>query len=321
MNDALAAVRAELKAESGCHGPEGSAYRPHYWNLHRDDAPAALRSPDDYDGAPDLAIRCTQLDLPAAQQRRLVARWVQALPSMHGVRRLWFTTRVPQDLFDAACSLQGLEDLWIHWSGIRSLQALAGLPQLRRFWLGASASVETLAPIAGLTRLQWLSLNGMGKIPDLEPLAGLSDLQGLFVAGNESKPLQLPSLAPLASLQALRWLQLGALRVTADGLQPLAALQGLAYLGLPNHFSTEAFAWLSVRLPHTRGDWLAPYARQHPGSFTCPRCRQRGRVFTAGTPMKSLCPSCDADALARQVLRYRQAQDAARLNPDAPVPA
>lgn len=97
MNDTLAAIRAELQAESGCHGPEGSAYRPHHGNLHRDDEPAALRSPDDHDGASDQAIRCTQLDLPAAQQRRRVARWVRALPTMQGVRRLWFTARVPQE--------------------------------------------------------------------------------------------------------------------------------------------------------------------------------------------------------------------------------
>ncbi|MBL8344895.1 MAG: hypothetical protein JNN03_05595 [Rubrivivax sp.] len=308
LNADLEAVLAELREETGWLAKGESAYLPHYWNLHKDDQPKALRSPDEYASTADLAIRCTQLDLPAAQQRKLVAQWVQALPAMQGVRRLWFNSRMSQELFDAACRIEGLEDLWIHWSGIGSLQAVAGLRGLKRFHLGQSASVASLEPLAGMSGLQWLFLAGMSKVPGLEPLATLSGLEGLFVAGNESKPLVVPTLAPLAKLHRLRWLHLGALRIAHGGLEPLAELRGLEYLGLPNFFSCEAFAQLAARLPGTRGDWLAPYARQHPSVFTCGRCRQRGKVLTAGAPGRNLCPGCDAEVLARHVLRYRVAQ-------------
>lgn len=310
-NSELADILAELATESGCLAEGESAYVPHYWNLHRSEQPKAVRSPDEYAGGPDLGIRCTQLDVPAGQQRKLVAQWVQVLPTLQGVRRLWFTSRMTQELFDAACRIEGLTDLWIHWSGVRSLQAVAGLSGLLRFHLGQSASVETLAPLTGLGRLQWLFLDGIAKVPDLEPLTGLASLEGLFIAGNESKSLVVPSLEPLAALPALRWLHLGSLRVTSGGLQPLARLQGLDYLGLPNFFEVEAFAQLAAQLPHTRGHWLAPFARQHPGSFTCRRCRERGQVMTAGSPMRSLCPGCDAQTLARHVQRYRLARMAA----------
>ncbi len=310
MSADLDAVLAELRDETGWLAEGESAYLPHYWNLHKDDSPKALRAPDEYDGVADLAIRCTQLDLPAAQQRKLVAQWVQALPSMQGVRRLWFDSRMSQELFDAACRIEGLEDLWIHWSGIASLQAVAGLHGLKRFRLGQSASVVSLEPLAGLAGLQWLFLGGIAKVPGLEPLATLTGLEGLFVAGNESKPLVVPTLAPLAKLRRLRWLHLGALRVAAGGLEPLGELRGVEYLGLPNFFTCEAFAQLAAHLPGTRGDWLVPYARQHPSVFTCGRCRQRGKVLTAGTPARSLCPGCDAEVLARHVMRYRAAQQA-----------
>ena len=307
MND-LQQCLAELQSETGWLAAGESAYRPHYWNLHHDQQPRSVRSPDDYGGGPDLTIECTQLDLPASQQRKLVAQWVQVLPTLQGVRRLWFSSRVPQDLFDAACRIQGLTDLWIKWSGIKALDAVAGLPGLQRFHLGDSASLQTLQPLTGLHQLQWLWLDGLSKVPDLDPLAQLVGLEGLFVAGTDSKPLGVPTLAPLAALQRLRWLQLGCLRPAQGGLEPLAALQALQYLGTPNWFTVEQFAQLSARLPNTAGSWLAPYARQHPGNFRCPKCRERGQVFTAGKPMRRLCPACDAQVLAQHMARYRAAR-------------
>lgn len=308
MSVELEATLAELRTETGWLAEDESAYVPHCWNLHKDDKPHDLQSPDEYDGGTDLAIQCTQLDMPASQQRKLVEQWVQVLPTLQGVRRLWFNSRVSQPLFDAACRIEGLTDLWIKWSGITSLDALAALGNLQRFHLGDSARVQTLQPLAALPHLQWLWLDGMSKIPDLQPLATITGLQGLFVAGIDSKQLVVPTLAPLAALQQLRWLQLGALRPADNSLEPLARLHALGYLGLPNFFSVEQFAQLAARLPHTQGSWLAPYARQHRANFRCPKCQQRGQVFTAGKPMRRLCPACDAQALAEHMLRYRAAR-------------
>lgn len=307
LNTALAALRSE----TGWLAQGESTYLPHYWNLHNDERPRAVRSPDEYGGGPDLAIHCTQLDLPASQQRKLVAQWVQVLPTLQGVRRLWFSSRVSQALFDAACRIEGLTDLWLKWSGITTLEAAAGLPGLQRFHLGDSASLQTLQPLAAMPQLQWLWLGGMSKIPDLAPLAALSALEGLFIAGNESKPLVVPTLAPLSALQRLRWLQLGCLRPAEGGIEPLGRLRALEYLGLPNYFTVEQFAQLAAHLPHTASDWLKPYARQHPANFRCPKCRERGQVFTAGAPMRRLCPACDAPTLARHMVRYHAARQEA----------
>lgn len=306
MSAELNGVLAELAAETGWLAEGESAYVHHHWNLHHREQPRAVRSPDEYTGGPDLSIWCTQQpDLSASQQRKLVARWVEALPGLQGVRRLWFTSRVSQELFDAACRIEGLTDLWIKWSGIKTLEAATGQRQLLRFHLGDSASLQTLAPLTALPQLQWLWLDGVPKVPDLEPLAALGELEGLCVTGAESRALVVPSFQPLAALRSLRWLQLGCIRPAEGGIEPLGALRGLAYLGLPNFFSVEQFAQLAAHLPHTRCDWLKPYARQHRANFRCPTCRERGQVFTAGAPMRRLCPACDAQVLAKHVMHYR----------------
>ncbi len=301
-----------LQHETGWLAAGESDYQPHYWNLHHAQRPRDVRAPDEYTGGADLAIACTQLEMPASQQRRLVAQWVEVLPTLHGVQRLWFSSRVPQELFDAACRMPGLTDLWIKWSGITTLDAVAGLRGLLRFHLGESARLASLQPLVALPQLQWLWLDGMAKIPGLDPLAMLRGLEGLFVAGSGSKALVVPTLKPLAQLQGLSWLQLGALRTAADGLQPLAALRQLQYLGLPNWFEVEEFASLAAQLPHTRCSWFQPYARQHAGNFRCPKCQQRAQVFTAGKPMRRLCPACDAAPLVAQMLRFEAARAAAQ---------
>lgn len=306
MSAELSIALAELAAETGWLAEGESAYVDHYWNLHKDEQPRAVRLPEEYLGGPDLAIWCTQqIDLSASEQRKLVARWVQTLPTLQGVRRLWLTSRVSQELFDAACRIEGLTDLWIKWSGIKSLDAVTGLRHLARFHLGDSASLQTLAPLAASPKLQWLWLDGVSKIPDLEPLAALGALEGLCVTGAESRALVVPSFEPLSALHGLRWLQLGCIRPAEGGIEPLGALRQLGYLGLPNFFSVEQFAGLAARLPHTQCNWLQPYARQHHANFRCPKCRERGQVFTAGAPMRRLCPACDAQALAEHIVRYR----------------
>ena len=103
--------------------------------------PASIRDPSDYAGQERLSIVCTQTDLPAKKQAALVAQWCELLPTLTRVRWLYFTTRVPQPLFDAACRMPGLVGLYIKWSGIESLEPLTGLRDLQYFHLGDSASV------------------------------------------------------------------------------------------------------------------------------------------------------------------------------------
>jgi hypothetical protein len=240
--------------------------------------------------------------------KKLVAEWIDVLPSLQAVKSLWFVSRVPQELFDAACALKNLEDLDIRWSGIRSLEAIAGLKNLRHFRLSQSGAVESVQPIAQLTRLEWLFIEGVTKDTNLDAYGALTNLIGLGINGNEGKPLVVPTLSPLAKLTNLRWLHLGAIRATDGSLAPLAKLQRLEYLGLPNFFATEEFSRLAAKLPYTSSDRLSPYARYHTSCPGCRNCWAHGLVATNGRSGKWLCPNCDAETLAKYIVKFRLAQ-------------
>lgn len=306
----ISAVLDELKSETGYLAEGESTYQPSYWNeIHQQGlVPNAIKIPSDYDGGAALSIWCTQLDMPASKQKKLVAEWVEALPQMHTVKSLWFNSRMPQDLFDAACTLTALENLDIGSSGIRSLESIINLKNLRNFRLGQSGAVESVQPIAQLPMLEWLYVEGVSKDDSLESYSRLTNLVGLGITGNESKPLTVSSLSPLANLTNLLWLHLGAIRVADGLLSPLAALHKLEYLGLPNFFATEEFSRLAAKLPNTISDRLSPYARYHRSVSPCRKCKTYGLVASNGFGGKWLCPNCNAEALAKHIVRYRMAQ-------------
>jgi hypothetical protein len=48
--------------------------------------PQAIQCPDEYDGSESLNLACTQTDLKASQQKKLVREWCEILPSLEKVR-------------------------------------------------------------------------------------------------------------------------------------------------------------------------------------------------------------------------------------------
>jgi hypothetical protein len=309
----LKEIEDSLALMSGCLGDHESAVVPSHWaKVARAGAePRSIRRPQEYGGGAELSILCTQLDVPAKQQRLLVEEWCETLPTLKDVRTLWFQSRVPQALFEAACRLPALEGLWIKWSGITGLDALPQLGKLRYFHLGQSGGLRSLSLLAEMPRLEWLQLGGTVKATDIESLAPLSRLIGLGFTGGDGQAIRLPSLAPLSRLSSLRWLHLGALRVEDKSLRPLAALPELEWLHLPNWFAVSEFAWLSTRLPRTTCEWLAPFSRLHRSVFPCQKCKTNCRVMTTGRPSRLLCPSCDTSLLARHVAAFNRAVEAA----------
>lgn len=294
---------------SGCL-PEGqSSYEPSVWNRLAQGGrqPRSIRSPDQWAGGETLSVACTQTELPAREQRALVQAWCEVLPTLTGLKTLWFTSRVPQDLFDAACRIPGLEGLWLKWNGLRSIAAAEGHATLKQLHLGESASLESLDAPHRMPALRWFQVDGVRKLATLEPLRGLEGLEGLGFTGGDGKGLEVPSFEPLSALTGLRWLHLGAVRPADGSLRPLGGLTGLRWLGLPNRFETVEYAWLSRRLTATKCDWLAPYARFHRSVFPCTQCKANCRVMTAGRRSKLLCPACDAAALGRHVAAWEQA--------------
>jgi hypothetical protein len=73
-----------------------------------------IQNIEDYRPGPILSLAITQLQtLAPAQQKRLVSRWCATLPALREVKHLGFCSRVTQEMFDAACSMPNLEQLYV----------------------------------------------------------------------------------------------------------------------------------------------------------------------------------------------------------------
>lgn len=300
LRDAVAAaqLREQIAGPQPWHG---------FWR-HRpaeNFPPRAIRAPDDFQGGEHLSIACTQTELSAKAQKALVQSWCECLPTLTGVRYVWFQSRTPQALFEAACQMPALEGLYVKWSGIQSLTPLAGNQDLRYLYLGSSPGIPSLEPLTGLSQLRWLQLDNLKLITDLEPLSALRELEGLGFVGAEGKRHMVPTLAPLRELTQLRWLHLGALHVADGSLRPLANLTNLRWLGTGNYFSVDEFAWLAEALPNTTSDWLSAFSDLGQHGIRCPRCKVEGLLLLAGKGRGSICPVCDQAKLADQLARFR----------------
>lgn len=82
-----------------------------YWDALK--SPKSITYPKEYAGGEHLAILGSQTSLGAAEQRRLVEQWCEMLPGLNAVTHVWFHSKVPQSLFDAACRMPRLSGLWI----------------------------------------------------------------------------------------------------------------------------------------------------------------------------------------------------------------
>ena len=284
-----------------------------YWarSPQRELEPQALLTPEDYRGEERLSISCTQTDLSATEQHKLVEKWSEALPGFTHVRWLYFNSKTPQQLFQAACELPSLEGMYIKWSAVNELSPLTQCKSLRYLHIGSSASIASIHPLATLTQLKWLQVSNVKAATSLEPLSSLVGLEGLGFTGSEFKNFKVESFAPLSSLTQLQWLHLGGVHTQDLSLRCLIGLRNLKYLGVGNFFPVEEFARLSLYFDTSVCEWAQPYVKLHSSVFPCRKCKKNWRVKTSGKGSQLLCPTCDSLELARRVIRFMSAKDAA----------
>lgn len=203
-----------------------------YFWFHRRDQdfpPSPQKSPQEGVEGERLNIACTQTTLSDHKQRALVQEWCDLLPMLPQVRFLWFSSRVPQRLFDAACRMPNLEGLYVKWSGsgITYLDALREASCLQYFHLGSSTSLESIDLLAELRQLRWLGLENIKKIRDIDPVGELAGLVGLYLEGSYWTTQHVRTLEPIGRLRELRYLAIANLKADDKTLAPLFALNKL----------------------------------------------------------------------------------------------
>lgn len=279
-----------------------------YWDSR--ESPDTIMRPDEYPGGASLAVFCTQTALSATEQRRLVDDWCTVLPTLDAVTHVWFHSKVPQRLFDAACRMPKLSGLWIKWSAIEDLEALAGTKHLRAMHLGSSTRIRSIAPLASVAKLECLTLENLKLICDLSPLALLPRLRELGAQGAfPDTAWEVESIAPIGELTSLQSLTMGMLRPKNASLRPLAGLKNLRFLGLDNRLPMPEYAWLSRRLPHTQCMRFAPHSPVGDAwGIKCRQCKaSKDMVLITGKGGPHLCTKCDAAKVAAYVAAFEQA--------------
>lgn len=300
----LQPIKQEQRVRGEIHEPGDS-----YW-YHRptlDFPPRMVCEPAEYDGGERLSLGITQTRLPAAQQKVMVRRWCELLPTLSGVRTIWFHSKVTQEIFEAACAMPALEGLYIKWSGITSLRPLAGMAKLSHFHLGGAPSAEHLDALATLPRLVDLEICNVKAAGDLRFLQDLPRLRALMLAGdsNSIKALKIGTLAPITALQDLERLTLMTVQVADGLLSPLASLPRLKYLRLPNKFPMEEFARLAGRRPDIQCDAFEPTAGPV-NWLACKVCHRKSMHHLIGKGKPWLCEHCDAARLAKHIAEFRR---------------
>ena len=202
----------------------------YFWYYSPETTPRASASPEDFAGSDRLVVSCAKPGQTPRQHRQLVKHWCEMLPGLRGVRLLWLTFKVPQEVFDAACRMRDLEGLWIKWSSIESIDNLRAPAHLKYFHLGSSTRLASIDPLHDCGRLRSLGLENVARVDRLDPIASLTQLEGLSLEGSMWTTWHVATLQPIGNLPGLRYLSLANLRSADRSLTPLYALRNLETL-------------------------------------------------------------------------------------------
>jgi hypothetical protein len=240
-----------------------------YWGsrqLAGDFPTTSVVRPDEFKGGDVLSLACTQTSLPAAEQRKLVKAWCTLLPQLQ-LKTLLFTSKVSQELFDAATQIERLHALSIKWSSIKSISSVTHCKSLTALDIGSSPSMKGLELLAQLPRLRSLCVENVKEAQSLSFAANLAGLEEFGASGSMWTDLKIDSLWPLEDMQNLELLWLTGVKVSRDGLLPLHGLRKLKTLHCAYTFRASEFSALRSAVPSLEfgspfePDLIAQYCR------------------------------------------------------------
>lgn len=192
----------------------------------------------EYSGENELQIQCTQLsdeNYKAKDKKRILSEWIQFLTNnTKAFKKLVFTTRVSQELFNAICCQENLEWLYIKWGVYPDISAISKLSNLEYLYLGSGRSVESIEPIVKLKNLKGLSVENFQNIADFSQIANLKKLESLSIEGDFAAPkfLKVKDLEFLKEMKQLRYFNFLATKLISKDYTPVLCLENLEYLSL-----------------------------------------------------------------------------------------
>lgn len=218
--------------------------------------------------------------------------------------------KVTESQFARLCRSVSVESLFLKNVQVESLSDLRHINGLKHLLINYNRNLSSLDSLEDVPPLETLILQSVRHVHDLGPLAFQPGLEALEIAGSMGSltpDAVINTLAPVAELTNLRELSLINARVSVGGLRPLAKCSSLESLSLPNTFETSDYAYLSVALPNTRCDSLAPLVK-----FDSPIPGTDKDVLIVGRRKPFLNSRRDAEKIARYVRAFEKLADVAR---------
>ena len=200
-----------------------------FWQLEKElnFPPKSIIQLDEYRPKENLALFITQSNLKPTLQNKLINDWCIKLPELQEVKYLWFTSRVNQKMFDAACEMKNLEGLWIKWSGIKNIDNLENLKNLKHLHIGSSGQIESIEVLKKLKSLETLELEQLNKISDFSIISELTQLEGLGIDGSIWTTQKIDTLKPLENHKNLKYLTTTNSKIKDKSFDPILKLNNL----------------------------------------------------------------------------------------------
>ena len=210
---------------------------------HKDELyPSSIVEVSEYKGETALTINCTQLGgsfMPqyktSREKKRVLQEWCDFLLSnTTAFTELTFGTRMPQELFDAACAQKNLRKLYIKWGRYSDITKITNLSNLEYLHIGSGASVQSIEPISQLKKLVALSVENFQKIDNYSVLSKLKKLESLSIEGDGLGPqyIRVKSLNFLYDMKQLRFFSFRTARLESKDYTPVLSLEKIEHLTL-----------------------------------------------------------------------------------------
>lgn len=220
------------------------------WDKVNSFPPHSIELTEEFKGDARLNIACTQqLDLTQTEKKKIIKSWVSFLPTCDKLKFLWFTTHTTQELFDAACKLANLEGLYIKWSGIKSLEPITNLKNLKYLRIGSSAKIESIEPLRQMINLEVLEIENFKKITDFSTLKHLTNLKFLKIEGGMYSKQKVDSFEPLGALTNLIHFSTTMIDSPDKGINSILNLKNLETLNWSFSLLTADMEKLRKELP------------------------------------------------------------------------
>jgi|JI10StandDraft_1071094.scaffolds.fasta_scaffold214317_1 hypothetical protein len=198
-----------------------------YWDMDNKWPPNSISYIENFRPVIKLNLNITQLGLKTGDQKKLLQFWCNEMPKLTTVKYLWFCSRVNQEMFEAACDMDNLEGLYIKWSGIKKIDSLLKLKNLKHLHIGSSGQVENIRVFRDINWLTTLSLEQLNNVTDFSDIAGMTNLQGLGIDGSIWTAQKIDTLQPIGQLRGLKYLTLTNTRTKDKSFDPILNLKEL----------------------------------------------------------------------------------------------